>query len=65
MKQIIRKIIGVLITPEIVFYALKRLSKKSNNKIDDSILLLVKSAYYDEPANMKQAVLKIIKSLDD
>lgn len=65
MKNIIRKIISVLVTPEMVFFILKELSKKSDNNIDDSTVMLVKAAYYNEPANVRKAVIQLLHKIDD
>lgn len=54
-----KNIVAMMLTKTMVFWALELAAKKSDNKIDDAVLELVRAAYDNDADSFKDAVEKL------
>lgn len=61
IHKVLLNMAGVMIRPQMIFWALQRLAKLSDNKIDDQAIELIQALYYNKSsAEIMQIADKIL-----
>lgn len=60
---LLKKLVAMLVTKKMIFWALELAAKQTDNKIDDNVIRLIKAAYDGDDAGFRAAVEGIIGAL--
>jgi hypothetical protein len=61
--QIVKNLVGMLVTKHMIFWALELAAKQTSNKIDDNLLGLVRGAYDNDPDKVKESAEALLENL--